>query len=51
MAGSGVTWLICRAGLALGRIAGTKLSGRAGVLGGVILIGIGTEILLRSFFN
>ena len=48
---AGVTWLICRAGLALGRIAGTKLSGRAGVLGGVILIGIGTEILLRSFFN
>ena len=31
-----VTWLICRAGLALGRAVGTKLSGRAGVLGGIM---------------
>jgi putative Mn2+ efflux pump MntP len=46
-----VTWLICRVGLALGRMAGTRLSGRAGVLGGMILIGIGAEILIRSFFS
>ncbi|MBP5212933.1 MAG: manganese efflux pump, partial [Pyramidobacter sp.] len=46
-----VTWLIFRVGLALGRMARTRLSGRAGVLGGVILIGIGAEILIRSFFS
>ncbi|MBQ8090191.1 MAG: manganese efflux pump [Pyramidobacter sp.] len=47
---AGVTWLICRASLALGRMMGTRLSGRAGVLGGIILIAIGAEILLKSYF-
>lgn len=42
-----VTWVICLAGLKLGRLAGTRLSGRATALGGVILIGIGAEILLE----
>ncbi|MBR1690935.1 MAG: manganese efflux pump [Oscillibacter sp.] len=43
-----VTFCICMAGLALGRRFGTVLSRRSGLLGGVILIGIGVEILLRA---
>lgn len=45
-----VTWLICRAGLALGKAVGTRLSDRASLLGGTILVAIGAEILLKSFF-
>ena len=36
-----VTFVICEIGLCLGKTLGTKLSGKADVLGGVILIGIG----------
>ncbi len=43
-----VTFLICLAGLRLGRTIGTRLSGKASVLGGVILIVIGIEILVKS---
>ena len=39
--GSMVTFVICETGLCLGKTLGTKLSGKADVLGGVILIGIG----------
>ncbi|MBQ4562631.1 MAG: manganese efflux pump [Clostridia bacterium] len=45
-----VTFVICMAGLVIGRTAGSKLSGKAGILGGVILIFIGIEILVKSFF-
>ena len=41
-----VTFVICMAGLALGRRFGTKLGNKAAILGGVILIAIGIEILL-----
>lgn len=40
------TFLICMIGLTLGRKAGTKLSGKADVLGGAILIFIGLEIFI-----
>lgn len=40
-----VTFAICVLGLHLGRKAGTKLSGKAQIFGGIILIGIGLEIL------
>lgn len=43
-----VTFCICLVGLAIGRKAGTCLSGRAGILGGAILIFIGLEILITS---
>lgn len=43
-----VTFLICFAGLAIGKKAGTKLAGKAGILGGVILIFIGLEIFITS---
>lgn len=40
-----VTFGICMAGLLLGRRIGAKLSGRASVFGGVVLVLIGIEIL------
>ena len=40
------TYVICRAGLILGRRFGSRLSGRAEILGGIILIGIGIEIFI-----
>lgn len=43
-----VTFAICMGGLSLGKRFGTKLAGRASVLGGVILIGIGVEIFLSG---
>lgn len=45
-----VTFVICLGGLYIGRKAGTKLAGKAGILGGVILIFIGLEIFITSFF-
>lgn len=45
-----VTFVICMGGLVIGRKAGTALSGKAGILGGGILIFIGIEIFVTSFF-
>lgn len=45
-----VTFFICFGGLAIGKKAGTKLAGKAGILGGVILIFIGLEIFITSWF-
>jgi len=45
-----VTFFICFAGLAIGKKAGTKLAGKAGILGGVILLFIGLEIFITSWF-
>lgn len=45
-----VTFVICMAGLMIGRKFGTKFSGRATVLGGVILILIGLEIFVKGIF-
>lgn len=42
------TFVICTAGLELGRKLGTKLAGKASILGGVILIAIGLEIFLSG---
>lgn len=43
-----VTFGICMAGLRIGKHFGMKLAGKASVLGGVILIGIGLEIFLKG---
>ncbi len=43
-----VTFLICFAGLAIGKKAGTRLAGGAGILGGSILIFIGLEIFISG---
>lgn len=42
-----VTFVICMGGLAIGRKAGTMLTGKADILGGVILIAIGILNLIR----
>jgi len=43
-----VTFGICFCGILIGKKAGTKLSGKAGILGGAILIFIGLEIFVSS---
>lgn len=43
-----VTFVICVGGLLIGRKAGTKLSWKASVLGGCILIAIGIEIFIKG---
>ncbi|MBQ7331564.1 MAG: manganese efflux pump [Oscillospiraceae bacterium] len=45
-----VTFLICFAGIAIGKKMGTKLAGKAGIFGGILLIFIGIEIFVTSFF-
>ena len=45
-----VTYAICFAGLFIGRTAGTKLANKAGIFGGIILIAIGLEIFITSWF-
>lgn len=45
-----VTLLICMAGLLIGRRIGELLQGRASILGGLILIGIGLEIWVKGVF-
>lgn len=46
-----VTLWICLGGLVLGRRFGTRLAGRAQILGGAILIFIGLEIFISSFLS
>ena len=45
-----VTLFICLAGLRIGRKLGELLAGRASILGGLILIGIGLEIWIKGVF-
>ena len=42
------TFIICALGVELGKKLGMKLAGRASILGGIILIGIGLEIFLSG---
>ena len=44
-----VTFVICFAGIIIGRKSGTCLAGKAGILGGAILIVIGLKIFIESF--
>ncbi|MBR0410561.1 MAG: manganese efflux pump [Eubacterium sp.] len=43
-----VTFVICMAGLHLGKQFGTRFAGKASLLGGLILIGIGIEIFIKG---
>ena len=45
-----VTFVVCLAGVALGKRFGMKFAGKASVFGGVILIAIGVEIFLSHMF-
>ena len=46
-----VTFVICVGGVLIGRKAGTKLSGKASILGGIILILIGIEIFVSNMIG
>ena len=46
-----VTFFLCMAGLNIGKKFGTELSGKASILGGVILIGIGLEIFISGIMG
>ena len=45
-----VTFLICAAGIFLGKRFGTIFAGKSAIFGGAILIFIGLEIFITSFF-
>ncbi len=45
-----VTFVICTCGLAIGKKFGTRLAGKASILGGIILIAIGIEIFVTGVF-
>lgn len=45
-----VTFAVCYAGVLLGKKFGTRLAGKAGILGGIILIIIGIEIFITGIF-
>lgn len=44
-----ITFVICLAGIAIGRKAGAHMADRAGLFGGIILILIGIEIFVTSW--
>lgn len=46
-----VTYIICIFGLLIGKKAGEKLSDKAEIVGGIILIGIGIEIFVKGVFG
>lgn len=43
-----VTFIICACGVELGKKTGTKLAGKAGILGGIILLVIGVGIFVKG---
>ena len=45
-----VTLVICLGGIVIGKTFGTKLAGKASILGGIILVGIGIEIWVTGVF-
>ncbi len=45
-----VTFVICMVGVKIGNRVGCRLAGKASILGGAILIFIGIEIFITSFF-
>ncbi len=46
-----VTFIICMAGIFIGKKFGTKLAGKAAILGGSILIFIGIQIFLKGILG
>lgn len=46
-----VTFLICLGGLEIGKKFGTKLAGKASIIGGCILIFLGLEIFIRGILG
>lgn len=46
-----VTFIICYAGIKIGKVFGNKFSGKAEIAGGIILILIGAEIFLKGILS
>ncbi len=46
-----VTFGLCVIGVMIGKKVGTKLAGKASILGGIILIGIGIEIFISGMLS
>ena len=46
-----ITFVICAAGVYIGKTFGTRLAGKASVFGGVILIAIGIEIFISGMIG
>ena len=46
-----ITFMICMFGIFIGKKAGTKLAGKAGIIGGIILIVIGLEIFITGLLG
>lgn len=46
----GITFIICMAGLIIGKKFGTKFANKASIFGGIILIMIGIEIFVTGIF-
>ena len=46
-----ITFAICLGGIVIGRKGGSFMAGKAGILGGAILVFIGLEIFISSFFK
>lgn len=44
-----ITFVLCFAGIIIGKNIGTKIGGKATIIGGVILVAIGLEIFITSF--
>ena len=47
----GLTFVICSCGLRIGQRFGTRRAGKASILGGIILIGIGIEIFITGILG
>lgn len=47
----GLTFVICSCGLRIGQRFGTRLAGKASILGGIILISIGIEIFITGILG
>lgn len=45
-----ITFIICITGLAIGRTIGFKIKNKATIIGGIILVIVGLEIFIKSFF-
>ena len=46
-----ITFVICAAGVMIGKKFGTRLAGKASIFGGVILIVIGIEIFISGLLG
>lgn len=46
-----LTFVICLVGIKIGNVVGCRFAGKASIFGGAILIIIGLEILITSFFK